>query len=54
MGNQNKYKCTKCNGDAYLGYSNFWVGKKNLIKKNERLCRKCAIKIIPIQVGKII
>lgn len=34
--------CTECGGDAYVGFSNWYNRQRTLIRKNERLCRKCA------------
>jgi len=39
---EEKYPCTECGKNAWLGYSN-WKNKDGdvVIKKSERLCTKC-------------
>jgi len=38
---QNKFDCTVCGKDAYIGYTK-WDGPNGpLIKKGERLCNQC-------------
>lgn len=41
--NEGPFLCSKCGGDAFIGYSN-WRDKEGrvMIKKRERLCMRCA------------
>ena len=43
MAEMEKFQCTRCGQDAYIGFSDWDGPSGKLIRADERLCRPCAL-----------